>query len=96
MKQSLQERIREEAVESVDKRHGYTMEHAPSPAQHRAEYNREEELLRAEYAEDPGRAICGHDHRVHYLGGGGNGGEGGILVCFACWLSLVLGRKVSP
>jgi hypothetical protein len=39
--------------------------------------------------DDPGAFICGHDHRIHYLGGG-------IWVCFACWATLLIGgrRKV--
>lgn len=36
---------------------------------------------------DPGELICKHEHRTHYLGGG-------IHVCFACWLTLLLG--VTP
>ena len=34
---------------------------------------------------DPGARICGHEHRIHYLGGG-------IWVCFACWAQALLGR----
>lgn len=41
------EELRELAVERVDARHGYTMEFAPSPVQHREEYDREEEALRS-------------------------------------------------
>lgn len=28
--------------------------------------------------------VCGHDNRIHYLGGG-------LYVCFRCWLSLLFG-----
>jgi hypothetical protein len=31
---------------------------------------------------DPGARICGHDHRIHSIGGG-------IFVCFACWLRAI-------
>ncbi len=31
---------------------------------------------------DPGDRVCGHEHRIHSMGGG-------ILVCFACWLKVV-------
>lgn len=32
--------------------------------------------------------ICNHEHRIHYLGGG-------MYVCFACWLSLLLGVRLE-
>jgi len=34
--------------------------------------------------DDPGALICGHAHRIHYLGGG-------LYVCFACWAKLIVG-----
>lgn len=34
--------------------------------------------------DDPGARLCGHAHRIHYLGGG-------IWVCFACWAKALLG-----
>jgi hypothetical protein len=37
--------MRDQAVTSVDQSHGYTMEFAPSPSQHRDEYDSEEERL---------------------------------------------------
>lgn len=78
---NLKIEIREMAVEAVDKRHGYTMEFAPSPAQHRALYDLEEERLTAEIAADPGRLICPHEDRAVPLGGG-------QFVCFACFGKL--------
>jgi hypothetical protein len=42
---------------------------------------------------DPGALLCGHEHRIHYLGGG-------IWVCFACWAKALLGggrkRQENP
>lgn len=35
-------RVRDEAVRAVDARHGYTVEYAPDPEAHRAEYDEEE------------------------------------------------------
>lgn len=40
--------LREQAVATVDRRHGYTMEFAPNPGQHALEYDEEEERLIAE------------------------------------------------
>lgn len=40
--------LRAQAVENVDRRHGYTMEFAPSPVQHRLEYDEEERRLAIE------------------------------------------------
>ena len=85
--------IRERAVENVDRRHGYTMEFALSPAQHRDEYDREEDRLHEERAAqqrmerdrviiDPGLLICQHPNRIHYLGGG-------MRVCFECMAKLI-------
>jgi hypothetical protein len=38
--------VRQQAINSVDQRHGYTMEHAPDPIQHMLEYDKVEiELL---------------------------------------------------
>ena len=34
----------------------------------------------------PSLAICSHENRVHYLGGG-------IYVCFKCWAQLLFGRR---
>jgi hypothetical protein len=46
--------------------------------------------LRASNAYDSGARLCGHDHRVHYLGGG-------LWVCFACWAkALIGGRRRGP
>jgi hypothetical protein len=62
--------VRARAVELVDRRHGYTMEHAPSPAAHRAEYDAEEDrLLRSlESVTTPWDAcpsgLCGR-YRIH-------------------------------
>lgn len=81
---SPRERIRERAVTNVDARHGYTMEFAPSPAVHRAEYAEEEARITSQIGDDPGLAICEHDPRDHYLGGG-------IKICFACWAKLIVG-----
>lgn len=81
---SLHETIRERAVENVDRRYGYTMEFAPSPHQHKLEYDEEERRLLQEAANDPGSVLCGHADRVHYLGGG-------LQVCFACWTKLLVG-----
>jgi hypothetical protein len=47
-------------------------------------------------ADDPGLLICRHEHRIHYLGGGGAGGAGGIWVCFACWAKLIVGGRKTP
>jgi hypothetical protein len=33
---------------------------------------------------DPGAKLCGHPHRVHYLGGG-------LYVCFSCWAKMLIG-----
>lgn len=44
--------IRDEAVRRVDGRYGYTAEHAPDPAAHRDEYDREEEELLLAGSED--------------------------------------------
>lgn len=38
---------RDQAVANVDARHGFTVEFAPDPEQHRAEYDNEEERLHA-------------------------------------------------
>ena len=38
---------RDEAIRRVDQRHGYTVEFAPDPDAHRAEYDAEEEAIRA-------------------------------------------------
>lgn len=32
------------------------------------------------------RAICSHEYRTHYLGGG-------LYVCFRCWAGLLLGWR---
>jgi len=90
---TFREKIRDRAVTAVDARHGYTMEFAPSPAAHRAEYEAEEDRLVAQVANDPGLAICQHDDRTHYLGGGGAHGAGGIWICFACWAKLIMGVR---
>lgn len=45
--------IRDEAVRRVDERHGFTMEFAPSPSQHKAEYDLEEEAIRDAIAAAP-------------------------------------------
>jgi hypothetical protein len=82
---SLFEALRERAVENVDQRHGYTMEFAPSPVQHKLEYDEEEQKLRKQAADDPGLVMCGHADRIHYLGGG-------LRVCFECWARM-LGRS---
>lgn len=39
--------FRDCAVEIVDGRYGYTVEHSPDPEAHRAEYEQEERRLRA-------------------------------------------------
>jgi hypothetical protein len=82
---SLSEALRERAVENVDRRHGYTMEFAPSPQQHKLEYDEEERKLKIAVADDPGLILCGHAHRNHYLGGG-------LKVCFECWARMLMGR----
>lgn len=38
---------------------------------------------------DPGRMICAHDPRHHYLGGG-------IRVCFECFVRVVMGKTPKP
>jgi hypothetical protein len=76
-------RIRDQAVDNIDQRHGYTMEFAPHQRSHRDEYDAEEARLAAELSEDPGALICSHEHRIHPLGGG-------IFVCFGCWAGLLL------
>lgn len=81
---TLDDRIREVAVARVDRRHGYTMEFAPSPIQHRMEYDEEEATIRAQVADDPGLVLCSHDPRSHSLGGG-------IRVCFECWARMLVG-----
>ena len=72
------------AVDAVDRRLGYTMEHAPYPFSYRALYDLEEDRLRAEIA-NPGLRLCRHDHRIHSLGGG-------QFVCFSCWSRLLTGK----
>lgn len=84
--QSLREKLRDKAIENVDRRHGYTMEFAPHPPTHKLEYDAEEQKLLLAVADDPGLILCGHEHRVHYLGGG-------IKVCFECWAKLLLGGR---
>lgn len=37
---------------------------------------------------DLGARICDHEHRIHALGGG-------MFVCFACWLRLLVGRRIG-
>jgi hypothetical protein len=61
--------VRDEAVRIVDQRHGYTVEHAPDPEAHRAEYD-EEERRRSipnradgwQVARDALIAACGETH----------------------------------
>lgn len=48
MSSDLDYKLRDEAVANVDHRHGYTVEFSPWPEEHRAEYDEEEERLRAE------------------------------------------------
>lgn len=85
---SLREQIRDKAVETVDRRHGYTMEFAPHPLTHKREYDEEEQKLLVAVADDPGLILCGHLHRTHYLGGG-------LYVCFECWVKPLLGGRRS-
>lgn len=85
---TLAERIREWAIERVDRRHGYTLELAPSRDAHRAEWAEEERKIAAEVAAEPGLIVCSpnHAHRHHYLGGG-------MRVCFECWARVLTGCK---
>jgi hypothetical protein len=40
--------IRDQAIDSVDRRHGYTMEFSPCPREHAREYDDEERSLLAQ------------------------------------------------
>jgi hypothetical protein len=79
--------LRDEAVTTVDRRHGYTIEFSPWKSTHAAEYEREHARLIAEVAADPGLMFCQHEHRIHPLGGG-------QFVCFKCFASIITGRKL--
>lgn len=84
----LRDGIRDIAVARVDARHGYTIEFSHSQHAHAAEYDEEEKRVEAEFAADPGLAICpaDHPHRIHPLGAG-------MFVCFECWARLVTGAR---
>lgn len=75
---ALREAVRHEAVRLVDQRHGYTVEFAPDPDKHRAEYDAEEaKLLKAHNVrKEDGNGDTGNTDGGPRSGGSEQGDDG--------------------